>query len=242
MFFGEGRELGRGGETVTEGFEVAHARWLKGHIGRRAGERKGRLERNRYAETMFLRKVWWPIFRGFDGLHPEYEVLDWRGRPYYADFVLLPETARLAFEVKGYGPHVTEMDRRGYCEELNRETFLQGLGYRVVSIPHDDVEQRPDVVQSLVRMVVGRYQAANAPIERKDWVEREIVLLALRHAGKIRPQEVERHLQINHRTAVRRLQALCESGWLRPVRQGSESARVSRYTMVARDMREWMDW
>ena len=216
---------------MTE-FEEAHARWLKGHLERRAGERKGRLERKRYAETLFLRKVWWPIFRGFEGLHPEYEVLDWRGKPYYADFVWLPETACLAFEVKGYGPHVTEMDRRGYCEELNRETFLQGLGFRVVSIPHDDVENRSTVVQSLVRMVASRYQAAVESTGRVSLHEKEILLFACKLGGSVKGVDVARHLAVSHRTAVWYLQGLCTEGMMEALRAGPSGRRVTEYRIV----------
>ena len=227
---------------VAVEFDEAHGKWLKTHLDRRVGERKARLERKRYAETLFLRKVWWPMFRSFDRLHPEYEVLDWRGKPYFADFVWLPGTAKLVFEVKGYGPHVTEMDRKGYCEELNRETFMQGLGYRVISIPHDDVESRPEVLQSLLRMVLSRFQPAASPICRQGWMEREIVLLACSRTGVIRPLDVERHLVVNHRTAVRKLQGLCDSGWLRAVRASSRSSRVTQYELVKRDVGEFECW
>ncbi|WP_309120804.1 hypothetical protein [Paenibacillus sp.] len=218
---------------MAEKFESAHERWLQSHLDRRTGERRGRLARKRYAETLFLRQVWWPLFGSFDALHPEYEVADWRGRSYFADFVWLPGSGeKLVFEVKGFGPHVTEMDRRGYCEELNRETFLQGLGYRVVSIPHDDVASRPDVVQSLLRMVLSRFRAAGEPVTRSRWMEKEILLLARSQLGTIRPLDVERHLKVNHRTAVRQLKDMCESGWLRPVRNGSNGERIVRYELA----------
>jgi len=30
-------------------------------------------------------EVWWPLQGNFDHLYPEYEILDWRGYPYYTD-------------------------------------------------------------------------------------------------------------------------------------------------------------
>ncbi len=227
---------------MKDEFERAHEHWLKGHASRRVGERQARLERKRYAETLFLRKVWWPIFRGFDGLHPEYEVLDWRGRPYYADFVWLPESARLAFEVKGYGPHVAEMDRKGYCEELNRETFLQGLGYRVISIPHDDVGSRPDVLQSLVRMVMSRYQAAPEPTTRKSLQEKELLMLACKAGGPLKAVDAARHLGVSHRTAVRYLQRLCADGMMEPLRTGALGRRITEYRVTGKGANPLEAW
>ncbi|MFC5450938.1 hypothetical protein [Paenibacillus aestuarii] len=56
-----------------------------------------------------MRHVWYPLQGQFEHLHPEYEVLDWRGRIANA--------------------------------ELNRETSLQALGFRVFSFACDDVAQ-----------------------------------------------------------------------------------------------------
>ncbi|WP_379156766.1 hypothetical protein [Paenibacillus sp. sgz5001063] len=69
------------------------------------------------------------------GLHPEYEVTDWRGRTYFADFAWMPRYVKLLIEIKGYASHVRDMDRQKYCSELNRETFLFAMGYHVISLP-----------------------------------------------------------------------------------------------------------
>lgn len=147
-------------------FEEAHLKFINGHLGSRPeGERRARLERgHRHAEILFLNKVWWPLRGHFEGLHPEYEVMDWRGRSYYADFVWLPGYVKLLIEIKGYSSHVRDMDRQKYCNELNRETFLYAMGYHVISFAYDDVEQRPELCMTLLRMVLGRYQPAEAPV------------------------------------------------------------------------------
>lgn len=36
----------------------------------------------------------------FNDLHPEYEVLDWRGWPYFVDYAWKPGQVKFAFEVK----------------------------------------------------------------------------------------------------------------------------------------------
>lgn len=59
-------------------FEEAHLKFINGHLSSRPdGERRARLERgHRHAEILFLNKVWWPLRGHFEGLHPEYEVMD----------------------------------------------------------------------------------------------------------------------------------------------------------------------
>lgn len=228
----------KGGEMREMDFETAHEAWLKDHIERRTGERRGRLLAKRYAETLFLQKVWWPLMGDFEGLHPEYEVLDWRGRPYNADFVWLPDSVKLVFEMKGYGPHVESMDRKGYCEELNRETFMKGMGFRVVSVPHDDVASRPEVTQSLIRMVIGRFQGKGAPVTKASLMEKEILLLGFRLGRPLRRVDVARHLDVSERTAARYLCNLCGGGYLGALRTGAGKERITEYRLLKANVRD----
>ncbi|EOS53437.1 hypothetical protein [Paenibacillus barengoltzii] len=150
-------------------FEENYTAFLEHHLARRSGERRGRLERGHaHAESLFLRNVWWPLRGNFDDLHPEYEVTDWRGRSYFADFAWLPGNGelKLLFEIKGYAAHVRDMDRQKYCHELNRETFLHAMGYQVISFAYDDVEQRPELCINLLRMVLSRYHPDQVPVTR----------------------------------------------------------------------------
>lgn len=80
-------------------FDEAHRLWLDTHHKHRSGERKDRLERGHgHGEQLFLRNVWWPLRRSLDNLHPEYEIADWRGRSYFADFAWLTEAVKLVIE------------------------------------------------------------------------------------------------------------------------------------------------
>ncbi|WP_341872590.1 DUF559 domain-containing protein [Paenibacillus camerounensis] len=214
-------------------FEDAHRQFVGEHLAKRpSGERRGRLERgHQHAEILFLRNVWWPLRGDFSKLHPEYEVTDWRGRSYFADFAWLPGYIRLLIEIKGYGSHVRDMDRNKYCNELNRETFLQAMGYRVISFAYDDVEQRPELCMTLLQMILGRYQAADAPASRLQLMEQETIRLAIRLTGSVRPRDVEQHFDIDYKTAVRTLRSLCGKGWLIPSSRGNQE-RVVRYELA----------
>jgi hypothetical protein len=91
----------KGDERMT--FDEAHVEFIRYHLKYSTGERRGRLERgHRHGEVLLLRNVWWPLRGSFEDLHPEYEVLDWRGRAYFTDLAWLPGYVKLLFEIKGY--------------------------------------------------------------------------------------------------------------------------------------------
>lgn len=181
--------------------EQAHQHFIDGHLADRpSGERRGRLERgHQHAEILFLRNIWWPLRGDFSRLHPEYEVMDWRGRSYFADFAWLPGYVKLLIEIKGYASHVREMDRLKYCNELNRETFLHAMGYHVISFAYDDIEQRPELCITLLRMVLGRYQPSEAPVSRLQLMEQETIRLAIHLSGTLRPQDVRDHFGMHYK-------------------------------------------
>jgi hypothetical protein len=223
-------------------FEAKHVAWMDYHLEHRKGERRGRLERGHlHGESLFLRNVWWPLMGNFEHLHPEYEVLDWRGRPYFADFAWLPlpRYVKLLFEIKGYAAHVREMDRNKYCSELNRETFLLAMGYRVISFAYDDVEQRPELCITLLRMVLSSYRSGHSPVSRAFLAEKEVIRLAITLAQPLRPKDVEQHFEVDHKTAVLMLTKLRTKGWLVPSLSGN-GERVLRYEL-SRGVLDYLD-
>ena len=217
-------------------FDEAHKLWLNTHLERRTGERKGRLERgHQHGEILFLQKVWWPLHGHLEHLHPEYEVLDWRRRSYFADFSWQPGHVKLIFEIKGFDGHVRDMDRNRYCEELNREVFLLGLGFQVVSFAYDDVAYRSDLCITLLRLLLSRFKPRASPAELITLADREIILLAYELARPIRPKDVEDHLKVNFRTALRYLQSLCTKGWFHPIPCG-KGIKVLQYGLVNKNL------
>lgn len=66
----------------------------------------------------------------FRDLHPQFEVLDWRGRSYCCSFAFITPHLRLIIEVKPFSPYTTEMDRQKYGNELNRKPFYPPWGIR----------------------------------------------------------------------------------------------------------------
>ncbi|HIW33989.1 MAG TPA: hypothetical protein IAA29_14500 [Candidatus Paenibacillus intestinavium] len=216
------------------GFAEVHEEWLKVHLKQRTGERKDRLQRGHsYGEILFLEKVWWPLVGNFKDLHPEYEIADWRGMKFFVDLMLCVGDARIAFEIKGYGPHVEQADRTKYRRELNRELFLQAVGVKVISIAVDELESNAELVKSFVKMIVFPYLGKRelglgVGVNR---VENEIIRLALVNGKVIRPVDVVKHLEINEKTAIKYLSQLSEKGHFHAVVSG-RTKRINKYEYV----------
>lgn len=212
-------------------FEQAHQSFIRHHLAQRSGERRGRLERgHREAEKKFCENVWWELQGNFDNLHPEYEVLDWRGHSYFCDFIWITPAVKLIIEIKGFGPHVRDMDRQKYCNELNRETFLTAMGYQVISFSYDDVANKPGLCVTLLRMVLSRYHAQGSEPHSLSLSEKELIKLACQLARPLRPIDAQIHLRINHRTAVRTLQCLCMKSLFSSI-AGASGQKIVRYEL-----------
>ena len=213
-------------------FENAHAAWINGHLERRTGERRARLARgHQYLEKTFVKNIWWPLRGNFENLHPEYEVLDWRGRPYFADHAYTPNSVRMIIELEGYEEHVANMDRGSHCREANRELFLEAMGFRVITFTRDDVVHRPELCINLLRMILSRYEPRKEPTAPAVLAEMEVLRYAVFLARPIKPIDVASHCGINHRTAVGMIQRLVGKGWLEPFVTGS-GAKVLCYKLT----------
>lgn len=215
-------------------FEQAHRQFIEHHLSRRTGERRGRLERGHaHGEKAFLEKVWWALKGDFGGLHPEYELLDWRSRPFYPDFVYFSKSSilKLVIEIKGYTKHIQEMDRQGHGNSCKRELFFEGVGYRVVSVSYDDIRDQPELIVALLRMLLSQYESEQPIARTISFAANETIRLALSRGRKVRPLDVQNALGMTHRRAVKELRQLCESGWFRP-ETGKEGKRVVNYVLV----------
>lgn len=218
------------------GFAEAHHAFIQHHLDRRKGERRDRLVRgHRHAEQLFLQKVWFPFRGNFDHLHPEYEVLDWWGRSYFADFAYLPHILRILIEIKGYKSHIQDMDRTRFCNEQNRELYLQSLGYRIFSFAYDDVEQRPELSMSMLTLLMGQYETTStaSPDNSDILAEKELIRHAIRLARPLRPIDAASHLAVNYRTALRLIKQLVAKGWLHPAPNlnGSTGGKINGYLL-----------
>jgi hypothetical protein len=104
------------------GFEEVYALFMINQLKTRKGEAKRRLkEGHGHAEKLFLELVWWPIFRHFDYLFPEFEVRDFQDGYRYLDFAFIYLSFRVCFEIDGFGPHSRDMNRRQFAGYLPKK-------------------------------------------------------------------------------------------------------------------------
>lgn len=202
-------------------FEQAYEQFLKSHIDRRSGERKGRLLRgHRHAERLLLEKLWWPICGHFDHLHPEYEVFDWNRRSMFLDTAFTPKELKLNIELDGYQTHVKDMDREKHSRALQRDNFLIAMGWKILRFSYDDVVQRPELCRMMIQMTLSNSMVGNPNKKPISLLERELLQQAWLMGQSIRPTDLIAHYNINFRTARNRLHALVEKGLLKPVVTG----------------------
>ncbi|MEK4008154.1 hypothetical protein [Paenibacillus sp. FSL H3-0333] len=89
-----------------------------------------------------------------DDLHPEYEIYDWNRKSQFLDVAFLPSCGKFGLECDGYQSHVKDMDREKFSYSLNRDTFLSGMGWRIIHFSFDDVQNRPEICRMLLQMVI----------------------------------------------------------------------------------------
>ncbi len=217
------------------GFDTEHEQWIKAHMTRRTGERLDALRRGHgFGNRLFVERVWWPLAGHFHGLHPEYEVKDWRGRPYYADFMWIVGGSRFIFEIMDYGSHGT--DRTQYRKDFNRGLYLQAQDCSVHYIPLDELKENPTFVLSMLRSILAPYLlvnqgAASASARPYSRIERDLMRAAIRRNRVLRPYEAARELELHKSTVVKYCRLLVDKGKFRAVARGA-SPRISCYEYI----------
>ncbi|SDT01471.1 hypothetical protein SAMN05444162_2852 [Paenibacillaceae bacterium GAS479] len=209
------------------GFDQAHEKWLNQHLKARKGERRDRLRRGHsHGEILFLREVWWPLFGNFENLHPEYEIVDWRGSPCYLDFAWLPGIQRFNIDVKGYGPHVQQTDRTKYSRELMRELYLQTLGYCNISLPYDTLSHEPQLIRSMMKNLLQPFLVTKQDKTSASKIEFMLLNYIRQQSTAIYPYKAAREVGIHEKTAIKYLRKLSLDGKIKALTNGS---RVYRY-------------
>lgn len=220
---------------MSMSFSVEHERWIKEHIASRKGERLDALRRGHgYGNQLFVELVWWPLAGHFLGLHPEYEVKDWRGRSYYVDFMWIVGSTWIAFEIMDYGSHGT--DRTKFRRDLKRTLYLQAQDCLVYSISLDELKQNSSFIVSVLRTILAPYLSAvngrTGEVERPfNKVERSLMLLAIRHDRMVRPTQAAKELEMHTMTVIKHCRQLVEKGKFRSVGKG-KSGRITSYEYI----------
>lgn len=211
-------------------FDEAHALWIQQHVSMRNGERKRRLIKGHgHAEKTFAHRLWWPLFKHFENLHPEYEVFDLKGSSRFIDFAFIHALFRIAFEIDGFGPHVRQMSRWKFSDQLNRQNELVATGWQVIRFSYDDLIERPAACQHIIQLTIGRFLGEESGISMASVMEKELLRLAVRLARPITSRDVLEHFGVEVRTARKLLQQACRNGLLKPV--GENKQRIHKYAL-----------
>jgi hypothetical protein len=191
-------------------FQVAHKDYLAKHKSLRKGTRLKRLNEGiGYAETSFLRYIWWNAIGNFIDLHPEYEVTDFRDGTRFIDFAFIRSSLKLAIEIDGYGPHYTELSRAQFSDQLMRQNHLILDGWLVLRFSLDDIKNRPRMCEQILLQCSGKYLNQMAT-EGADlsYIEKEIIRFANSTDKPITPKDIQKTFHFGQGKAQRILKIM----------------------------------
>ncbi|MGJ7919300.1 DNA-binding response regulator [Neobacillus sp. LXY-4] len=210
------------------GFEEEYQAFLNAHLQARTGERLRRLqEGHKQAEMLFLKQVWWPLFYQFKYLHPEYEVDDFKDGKRYLDFAYIRPGIRICLEIDGYGPHLKNISRWQFSDNLERQNQLVIDRWTVVRFSFDQVKENPRRCQQVVQQVIGRWLGDELDQTSLSFLEKEVLRLVIRKGEDISPTEVEKYLKLSDKTVKKVLSLLVEKKMLIPA-SGTKRIRTYR--------------
>ena len=217
-------------------FTKEYRAFVESHLTRRSGPSRQRLaEGLGHAETMFLEKVWWPMFHQFENLHPEYEVRDYREGYRYIDFAYIEPYFRVAMEIDGIGPHWKNINKWQFTEHNFRQNSLAIDGWYILRFTYDAIDDHPIICQQTIQQLLGRWQSSNISLGDLTVEEREVARSALRATSPITPAEVALLLNTSPKTARWVLHRMVQKRWLVPssgkVRYTSYQLHPSRSNM-----------
>lgn len=211
------------------GFEEEYQTFISTHLQARTGERMRRLEEgHKHAEMLFLRQVWWPLFHHFRYLHPEYEVNDFKDGKRYLDFAYIRPTIRICFEIDGYGPHLQNISRWQFSDNMERQNQLVIDGWTVIRFSYDQVKEKPRRCQQIIQQVIGRWLGDELDQTTLSLIEKEVLRLAVRKGEAISPIEFEKYLKLSDKTVRKVLSQLVDKKMLIPA---SGTVRVRSYRL-----------
>jgi hypothetical protein len=216
----------------NEHFEQKYQQWMGQHRARR-GEAKRRLvEGHGHLEKLFLINVWWPAFADFKHLHPEYEVFDFKDGTRYLDFAYILPGFKVSIELDGFGPHARDVNRNKHSDNLDRQNYLVIDEWKVIRFSHDHVNDKPRHCQQMIQQLFGKYLSSSNDQdtnEERSFHEKEVVRIAVREGGNVRPKDIIVSLEIGRRRADSLIESLVMKGWLLPE---SSKVRIRRYRLA----------
>jgi very-short-patch-repair endonuclease len=213
-------------------FEAAYKQFIEKHTSQLKREPLRRLQEGHgYGEKLFLERVWWPAYKNFDCLHPEYIVIDMRYGSYFLDFAFIPHPPllQLAIEIDGFGSHAHQLDRRQFTDQLNRQNFLVAMDWKVLRFSVDEIKENASRCIQYLQLLLGRYYGVNQPTEKVTLLEREVLRLCIKLGRPIHVKEVTHYLNLHSNTTQSLLRKMAAKCLLLPTK--ADAIRVRTYKL-----------
>lgn len=164
----------------------------------------------------------------FDYVHPEYEVSDFKDGSRYLDFAYIRFPYRVCMEIDGYGPHLRDISRTQFADQLMRQNHLQIDGWRVIRFSYDDVMEKPRRCQQMIQQWMGTWFGGDQQRILLTRKEHELIQFAIRRQNAITPVEASEQLGITTRYMRTLLRRLVQANVLLP---HSGDKRVRSYIL-----------
>jgi hypothetical protein len=219
--------------VVYLSFQSVYESWLKVNLKSREGGRRKRLEQGLgHAEKQFLELVWYPAFKELGGLHPEYEVSDFRDGTRFLDFAYLKAGLQLVIEIDGYRAHSAEMTRWQFSDALMRQNHLILDGWKVLRFSYDDIKEKPRMCQQLLQQFMGKSLIGKKKeSSAEDFLHLEILKYSSRLGYPIRPSDVIALLKVKKRDAQKLLHNMVKKQMLLPAGNGTKRIRCYKINL-----------
>ncbi|GLX67622.1 DUF559 domain-containing protein [Paenibacillus glycanilyticus] len=187
-------------------------------------------------ELMFLEQVWGPAFQfQYEGLKAEHPFRDFKGGQRFVDFVYVRNGVRLAIEIDGFTTHARDLTPGEFNDHLERQNDLILSGWLVLRFSAWQVEHQAERCQRTIMQAIGYWWSRNYGVDSGNQnqlheIKKSLIMqIALRHDGKVKPDDVARQFQVTSRTAVNWLHKLRDEGILEC---DSTAKRVSVYRLA----------
>lgn len=199
------------------GFDQAYSSYVDMHSKVSKGERRRRLEEGvGHAEKLFLEGIWWFGFGQFNHLHPEYEVIDEKGRSRFIDFAFIFSWFKIAFEIQGFGPHLKQMSMWSFSDEQQRIRTLSARGWILMYFSYDEIKDTPEQCIKEIQALLGSLLGRETDDVSLSAIEREVTRFALENNGVIQTKELYQEMKMHRNTIYKYLRGLVEKKWLEP--------------------------
>lgn len=123
------------------------------------------------------------------------------------------------------------MDREKFNYALNRDSFLTGMGWKMLHFAFDDIQRRPDVCRMLLQLSVGPLLIGSPHLQIKNErigsillspFQKEVLKFAWRLGRPIKPRDVMQQYNLSFRPARELLLGLVDRSLLTPRTNGKQ--------------------